>query len=430
LNFNIKIIIMIIIKKSEIQIKIKGIKMNHTSSIITSLSEPMAQQLENTVNVYVAPRVEANLRGHMVVPVGANATESLSSSSSSTSLLTDISLVERCQFTSNARLLLGSQPTGDLTAPVSTATPQQPVTTFSSPSNPVEVEPSISTPASNGHLESPPTTTESCLTTTITTTTSPEPTMLITSSTSSNIVQSEPPSHLASVESGHGSNGDVSATGKEIAVIPHPLPNTTPPSPNKTVSRVPNDKWTGPALVVGVWQPGIPNEVVTLALNADSLERYNEYLADSNFHPDFKGDFMEIPEETIGLRKYTRIVFHGVCPVAIAMGAKPCAANEEYPALIDPRHLAWKVKRLIAGGFVFFRHCEETADLSGTENRERREYFIKCMEEVGGRLMRREDLHPPVLIAQHAPDPSIPDPAPKTPRKWEPENGGMIFFMS
>jgi hypothetical protein len=181
---------------------------------------------------------------------------------------------------------------------------------------------------------------------------------------------------------------------------------------------------------VGVWQPGVPNKVVTLALNAcSSAEALMRYTTDPDFHSDIVGDIMKIPNEDIGQRKYRMIVFQGVCPVATAMGARPCKADSDYEK-VDPEHLAWKLKGLISeeGGFIFIRHCCESANSHGIADPGQRQHFMNCFQKKNMQLLMPNELCPPCLVTQHTPDSTIPDPAPSAADKWNAENGAMLFF--
>jgi len=194
-----------------------------------------------------------------------------------------------------------------------------------------------------------------------------------------------------------------------------------------SISNPSKQFWEGPALVIGVWTPGVQNEVVTLALDYSDQAAQLRHLIDPNFRPTFQGDLMAIPNERLGKHKYTRIVFQGCCPVATAMGGKSCGVSPTYDK-INPMQLAHKLNELVSskGGYLFFRHCVEFATKDGIASLSQREDFIKIFENEGFELVER--CHAPMRLTQHAPGPEIPDPCPSATDKWEPQNGGMIFF--
>jgi hypothetical protein len=200
--------------------------------------------------------------------------------------------------------------------------------------------------------------------------------------------------------------------------------------PPATVSCFSHPMWEGPALVIGVWQPGVPEKVVTVALDPHDMETCRKHMAEPRY-PDFEGDIMQIPIEKLGSKKYTKIVFQGCCPVTTAMGAEPCSVNSCYYPKVDSKQLAQKLKRLISerGGFIFFRHCVESAHKDGVNDPLQRQRFIQSFQDVGMQLMTPEDLNSSCLVGQYAPDPTIPDPHPKKNHKWDFDKGGMIFYM-
>jgi len=211
-----------------------------------------------------------------------------------------------------------------------------------------------------------------------------------------------------------------------IQCVPHPISEVTAA---KVSDLRPKQWWDLPALVVGVWQPGVPDKVVTVALGPHNRASQIQTMIDPNYRPDIVDDVMKVPNEDRGQKKYRMIVFQGVCPVATAMGAKPCTVDDAYEK-VDPEHLAWKLKGLISteGGFIFFRHCCESANIHGIADQDRRQHFINSLQNNDMRLLMPKDLHPPCLVTQHAPDSTLPDPAPSTTDKWNSENGGMVFF--
>jgi hypothetical protein len=211
-----------------------------------------------------------------------------------------------------------------------------------------------------------------------------------------------------------------------IQCVPHPISEATAAK----VSDLRPRQWRDlPTLVVGVWQPGIPDKVVTLAFSPHDPAAFNQNTIDPNYRPDIVGDIMKIPNEDIGQKKYRMIVFQGVCPVATAMGGKPCRANEDFEK-VDPEHLAWKLKGLISeeGGFIFFRHCCYSANIDGIADQDQRQHFINSLQKMDIKLLIPNDLRPPRLVTQHAPDSTIPDPDPGDADKWNSENGAMVFF--
>jgi hypothetical protein len=200
--------------------------------------------------------------------------------------------------------------------------------------------------------------------------------------------------------------------------------------PQATVSCSSHPKWEGPAMVIGVWQPGVPEKVITVAIDPHDLQAIRkQIILNQPINPDFEGDIMQIPNEKLGSKKYTKIVFQGCCPVTTAMGAMPCK-GQGYPK-VDATLLAQKLKGLISerGGFIFFRHCVESAHQEGTLDPSQRQRFIQSFQDVGMQLMKPEDLNSSCLVGQYAPDPTIPDPHPIIKDKWDFDKGGMIFYM-
>jgi len=151
-------------------------------------------------------------------------------------------------------------------------------------------------------------------------------------------------------------------------------------------------------------------------------------LFNPSYRPDFEGDFLTIPDATLGEHTYTRIVFQGCCPIATEMGGRPCGANESYPK-IEMERLADKLGNLISknGGFLFFRHCAEAANEKGIADPGRRQRFIETFEARGFQLQRQ--FYAPLRLTSAHPGPDIPDPHPSVKDKWEGRNGGAIFFL-
>lgn len=184
-------------------------------------------------------------------------------------------------------------------------------------------------------------------------------------------------------------------------------------------------------LVVGVWEPGRGN-IDTLALDPLTYGNKSYDLAKKNprFKPTFIGDFMQISNRTIGLGKYKRIAFQGVCPVSDCMGAKPCVMSGVYES-IDPLPLAKKVQDLISrdGGYVFFRHCLASCKEDGVEFPEKRAAFIRTFETAG--FIHLTEFPSAYCSLAHPAPIGIPDHSnSKSPEdKWLYKNGGMVFYF-
>jgi len=177
------------------------------------------------------------------------------------------------------------------------------------------------------------------------------------------------------------------------------------------------------ALVVGMSIPGNKN-IVTVALGAHDVQSLI-----SQSKPDYEEDIMDICDQESFHKQFSRIVFHGCCPITRSMGSVDCGGMKKYERQIVARDLAEKISKLVSdeGGFLFFRHCinrDEIWPIKG--NRNPRKKFITAFKDKG--FIFVSSASAPYRIKIDNPVSDLPDPDARIPGKWAEKNGAIIFY--
>jgi hypothetical protein len=175
------------------------------------------------------------------------------------------------------------------------------------------------------------------------------------------------------------------------------------------------------ALVVGMSIPG-NNNCVTVALGSHDLRSLGTKA-------DFQEDILDICDKNSFHKQFSRIVFHGCCPITRLMGSVDCGGMKKYERQIVARDLAEKTSKLVSdkGGFLFFRHCiKGDGILPIKDNRKTRKKFINAFKEKGFIFVSTASA--PYRIKIDNPVIDLPDPDPRIKNKWAENNGAMIFY--